>query len=77
MTLDRFLLQTLEGKECLQYFNKIKVPVTLFEVNNGTDKSCVNLMTSRLKEGIGKLLNVYKLKGKFDETSVVALLARS
>lgn len=26
-----------------------------------------------LKEGIGKLLNVYKLKGKFDETSVVAL----
>ena len=26
-----------------------------------------------LKEGIGKLLNVYKLKGKFDETSVVSL----
>lgn len=26
-----------------------------------------------LKEGIGKLLNVYKLQGKFDETSVVAL----
>ena len=26
-----------------------------------------------LKEGIGKLLKVYKLKGKFDETSVVAL----
>ncbi|MBB5438077.1 putative nucleic acid-binding Zn ribbon protein [Pedobacter sp. AK017] len=26
-----------------------------------------------LKEGIDKLLNVYKLKGKFDETSVVAL----
>jgi predicted nucleic acid-binding Zn ribbon protein len=25
-----------------------------------------------LKEGIGKLLNVYRLKGKFDETSVVA-----
>lgn len=24
-----------------------------------------------LKEGIGKLLNVYKLKGKFDETSVI------
>ena len=26
-----------------------------------------------LKEGIGKLLNVYKLKGRFDETSVVNL----
>ena len=26
-----------------------------------------------LKEGIGKLLNVYRLKGKFDETSVVSL----
>ena len=26
-----------------------------------------------LKEGIGKLLNVYKLKGKYDETSVLAL----
>lgn len=26
-----------------------------------------------LKEGIGKLLNVYKLQSKFDETSVVAL----
>ncbi|SHF71744.1 DUF721 domain-containing protein [Pedobacter caeni] len=26
-----------------------------------------------LKEGIGKLLNVYKLKGKFDETSIIAL----
>jgi predicted nucleic acid-binding Zn ribbon protein len=25
-----------------------------------------------LKEGIGKLLNVYRLKGKFDETSVLA-----
>lgn len=25
-----------------------------------------------LKEGIGKLLNVYKLKGRFDETSVLA-----
>jgi len=25
-----------------------------------------------LKEGIGKLLNVYRLKGKFDETSVIA-----
>ncbi|MEJ2904464.1 DUF721 domain-containing protein [Pedobacter panaciterrae] len=25
-----------------------------------------------LKEGIGKLLNVYRLKGRFDETSVVA-----
>lgn len=25
-----------------------------------------------LKEGIGKLLKVYRLKGKFDETSVVA-----
>lgn len=25
-----------------------------------------------LKEGIGKLLNTYRLKGKFDETSVVA-----
>ena len=24
-----------------------------------------------LKEGIGKLLNVYKLKGRFDETSVI------
>lgn len=26
-----------------------------------------------LKEGIGKLLNVYKLKGKFDETTIIAL----
>ena len=26
-----------------------------------------------LKEGIGKLLNVYKLKGRFDETSIVVL----
>ncbi|TDO21718.1 DUF721 domain-containing protein [Pedobacter duraquae] len=26
-----------------------------------------------LKEGIGKLLNVYRLKGKFDETSIVLL----
>lgn len=26
-----------------------------------------------LKEGIGKMLNVYKLKGKFDETSIIAL----
>lgn len=26
-----------------------------------------------LKEGIGKLLTVYRLKGKFDETSVVSL----
>jgi predicted nucleic acid-binding Zn ribbon protein len=26
-----------------------------------------------LKEGIGKLLNVYRLKTRFDETSVVAL----
>lgn len=26
-----------------------------------------------LKEGIGKLLNVYKLKGKFDETSIIVL----
>ncbi|RZJ84928.1 MAG: DUF721 domain-containing protein [Chryseobacterium sp.] len=26
-----------------------------------------------LKEGIGKLLSVYRLKGKFDETSVVSL----
>jgi predicted nucleic acid-binding Zn ribbon protein len=25
-----------------------------------------------LKEGIGKLLNVYRLKGKFDETAVIA-----
>ncbi|WP_256001888.1 MULTISPECIES: DUF721 domain-containing protein [Pedobacter] len=25
-----------------------------------------------LKEAIGKLLNVYRIKGKFDETSVVA-----
>ena len=25
-----------------------------------------------LKEGIGKLLNTYRLKGKFDETSVIA-----
>ena len=25
-----------------------------------------------LKEGIGKLLNVYKLKSRFDETSVIA-----
>ena len=25
-----------------------------------------------LKEGIGKLLNVYKLKGKFDETAVLS-----
>ncbi len=25
-----------------------------------------------LKEGIGKMLKVYKLKGKFDETAVVA-----
>lgn len=25
-----------------------------------------------LKEGIGKLLHVYRLKGKFDETSVIA-----
>lgn len=25
-----------------------------------------------LKEGIGKLLNTYRLKGKFDETSVLA-----
>ena len=26
-----------------------------------------------LKEGIGKLLTVYRLKGKFDETSIVTL----
>ncbi|MBG6235399.1 putative nucleic acid-binding Zn ribbon protein [Pedobacter sp. CAN_A7] len=26
-----------------------------------------------LKEGISKMLNVYKLKGRFDQTSVVAL----
>ncbi|RQO72126.1 MULTISPECIES: DUF721 domain-containing protein [unclassified Pedobacter] len=26
-----------------------------------------------LKEGIGKMLNVYKLKGKFDETTIIAL----
>lgn len=26
-----------------------------------------------LKEGIGKLLNTYKLKGKFDETSIISL----
>ncbi|EDM34364.1 hypothetical protein PBAL39_08756 [Pedobacter sp. BAL39] len=26
-----------------------------------------------LKEGIGKLLNTYKLKGKFDETSIILL----
>ena len=26
-----------------------------------------------LKEGIDKMLNVYKLKGRFDQTSVVAL----
>jgi chromosome condensin MukBEF MukE localization factor len=26
-----------------------------------------------LKEGISKLLSVYRLKGKFDETSIVAL----
>lgn len=51
------------------------LPASLAEVN--VPFSAIEAMRKpndiTLKEGIGKLLNVYKLKGKFDETSVVAL----